>query len=421
MSFGTQSRRRWLRTTVVFAIVALGFGLRLWFALKITPRQVSDARTYSNMALAFVAGEGYQAAGLPSAYIPIGYPLALAGVGRLFGTDPGVARIANAVFALGTLLGLFTIARALTHSRLAATLTLLLFALYPADIGFTSSTLSQAFLNAVGLTGCALCLYRQRPHAAALVAGGGLLGLATLTRHQGAVFPLLIAGAWLLQPKRRRRATDAAWMLAAFIVTLTPWTIRNAYALNAFVPIATNGGINMYIGNNPHANGRYRITREIDALRKMIPEPRRGGPNEVWLDRTATHLAVKWASERPRDALKLWPRKLRALYVGDEGFTQWLHKLPRPKQHERVERLQALGELYYPPMLWLGALGACIAALELISGRRRMHSLLWMPAGVVVAFTALHMLAFGSSSYHHPIMPWIAIYAGYALSAPWRL
>jgi 4-amino-4-deoxy-L-arabinose transferase-like glycosyltransferase len=414
--------RRW-HGAVALALLGIGFGLRVWWALAIEPRQVSDARTYPAIAAGLAEGQGYRIGGLPTAYFPIGYPLLLAGVRLVFGTTPSVARMVNAVCGLITLYALFALARALTNSRASALLTLLLFVLYPADIGFTAVTLSQAIFNTLGLAGCALCLSSSSPGAGRLLTAGVLLGWATLTRHQGAVLVALIAVAWLLQPKnqRSRPSTRIALLLAAFLVTMTPWTVRNALGLRGFVPIATNGGVNLYIGNNPRATGRYNFSRKVvEPLMAAAPNPKRGGHNEVVFDRHASRLAWQYVAQHPKAALALWPRKLGYLYLDDDGFAAWLRKLPDRAQIDTVARANTLNKKYYVGLLGLGAIGACSAALELMLRRKTLRSLLWFPAAVVFTFTALHMLTFGSSTYHHPMMPWIVIYAGYALSSPWR-
>jgi 4-amino-4-deoxy-L-arabinose transferase-like glycosyltransferase len=405
----------------VFVLIGIGFGLRSWWALEITPQQHSDARTYSNLARALAAGEGYQHDGRPSAYYPIGYSVALAVVYRLFGAEANVARIANAVFAIGTLFGLYALSRALTNSRCAASLTLLSFVLYPADVGFTSVTLSQAFFNTLALLGCALCLSRRWPRWQRLAAGGVLLGCATLTRHQGAALVLVVGAALVLQRHGRRRWARAIIVTAAFIASLAPWTIRNALALSAFVPVATNGGINLYIGNNPHANGRYKITPAIDApIARAVPGPRKGGHNEVLVDRFTTRLAWRYVSQQPRAALALWPVKFATLYDDDSAFAVWSRPLPNKQQRATLRTAKRIDAKYYQLLLGFGGVGVCVAVLELCSPRRRRNPRVWVPAVVVIAFTMLHLFTFGDASYHHPMLPWIAIYLGHGLSAPWR-
>jgi 4-amino-4-deoxy-L-arabinose transferase-like glycosyltransferase len=417
---GRERRGRLLEISLVIALVAVGFSLRLWWALTIAPEQVSDARGYALVARELAAGNGYYDQGMPTAYYPVGYSAALAVFHTVFGPNLAVARIANAVLGLGTLLGVYAIARALTESRLAALVTLLAFAIYPADIAYTSITLSQAAFNTFALLGVALCL--RAPKAASLLIGGALLGWATLTRNQGAALPVLLVIAWLLQRERPQRAKHALLVSAAFIATLAPWTIRNALAFDAFVPVSNNGGINLYIGNNPSARGRYKFSPKMDArLNASVVGPRRGGPNEVVVDRFAARLAWAWMSQQPRAALELWRPKFAYLYGDDEApFGYWSRKVPEEQQALRLQRARQLNLRFYPLLLWLGGLGAGVAAWELCTRRKRLSTLLWLPAAVVVAFTALHMLTFGDPCYHHPMMPWIALYAGYGAASPWR-
>jgi hypothetical protein len=206
-------------------------------------------------------------------------------------------------------------------------------------------------------------------------------------------------------------------MSLGFVAAVAPWTVRNALAFHAFVPVATNGGINLYIGNNPRARGHYYYSPKIDApIAAAIKGPRRGGPNEISVDRLARHLAWQYASEHPYEALRLWRAKFDYLYDSDAAFADWSHKLSDERSVAWVQRMKRLDQIYYPFLLWLGGLGAIVASLEMA----RSRSGLWLPALVILAFTGLHMLTFGDPSYHHPMMPWFAIYTGHGLSAPWR-
>jgi 4-amino-4-deoxy-L-arabinose transferase-like glycosyltransferase len=419
-------RRIWLRrlrgagTEIV--LICLGCALRLWWALSVAPIQVSDARWYSHAALALAAGQGYQNEGLPTAYYPVGYPATLAIFYSFFGSAAAVPRVANVVFALGTLLSLFALARAVTGSRLAATLALLAFTLYPADIAYTSVSLSQMLFNSFALMGCALCLGRLWPTTRGLLLGGALLACATLTRHQGAALPLLVIVAWLLQREHRPRWAHALLLSLVFVAALAPWTIRNAVAFGAFVPISTNGGINLYIGNNAGARGRYRFLPSMKAqLNESLMGSRRGGRNEVLVDRRAAQLAWRYIYAHPQATVELWQAKFQHLYGDDDAaFGYWTRKLSNEQQVLRVRQARRLDTIYYRLLLGLGGVGAMLAAWELCSGRRRLESLLWLPASVIAVFTALHLLTFGDPSYHHPMMPWVAIYAGYAVAVASR-
>lgn len=428
-------RLRKVELTALALIFSVGLALRFFWAVTVTPEQVSDARGYARAALDLASGLGYRAGDLPTAYYPVGYAATLSAFHRTFGPEPVVARMANVCLSVFTLLGVFSVARSVTRSTLAALLALLLFALYPADIAYTSLTLSQPAFNAVALAGVALCLW-LRPaggtnHIAAVLGdpkpqdddaqaganpwavlgGAALLGWATLTRSQGAALPLLVALLWCIDRKRPQRRAAALLMLV-FVCTLAPWTIRNAYQLHAFVPVSTNGGINLYIGNNPGARGRYRYNKKLEApLIEGLSGPRRGGPNEVIVDRRAAALAWNWASQHPSAAIALFPPKLKLLFIGDgAALGYWSKRVPDPSQAALITRVRSWNEHYYQAFLALGLLGLA----RIIWTRRPIY--LWLPPAVIAAFSALHLITFGDPCYHHPMMPWLAICAGYGLA-----
>jgi 4-amino-4-deoxy-L-arabinose transferase-like glycosyltransferase len=392
-------------------ILSIGLALRLYWAITVTPEQVSDARGYARAALELAAGFGYRAGDLPTAYYPVGYAATLAVFHKLFGSELAVARLANVCLSALTLLGVYCIARALTRSKLAALLALLALALYPADIAYTSLTLSQPAFNAFALAGVALCTYVRPARLWAVLGGGAVLGWATLTRNQGAVLPILLGLLWCIDPERPQRRA-AAVLIVAFICTLAPWTLRNVYKLHAFVPVSTNSGINLYIGNNPGARGRYRYNKKLEKpLVKDMSGPPRGGTNEVILDRRAAALAWSWASQHPSAALALFPAKLKLLFIGDgAALGYWSKRVADPNQAALIARVRGWNERYYQLLMATGLLGL----LRTLWTRRPIY--LWLPPMVVAAFTALHLLTFGDPCYHHPMMPWIAISAGFGLA-----
>jgi hypothetical protein len=75
--------------------------------------------------------------------------------------------------------------------------------------------------------------------AAALGAG---LGLLTLTRAEGVLLALVVAVALVfrLRTDLRRRLMTGAIALVVALAVVTPWTVRNAIRLHAFVPVSNN-------------------------------------------------------------------------------------------------------------------------------------------------------------------------------------
>jgi len=61
--------------------------------------------------------------------------------------------------------------------------------------------------------------------------------------------------AWVAWQTRRVARTAPLVGLLALLLLLLPWTIRNAYCFHAFIPVRSNGGGNLWIGNRPGATG----------------------------------------------------------------------------------------------------------------------------------------------------------------------
>jgi len=73
---------------------------------------------------------------------------------------------------------------------------------------------------------------------------GVLAGLAWLTRSNGfTALPALCLLVWTARPRLSRAALAMpVALLAGTVLVVAPWTIRNAFALHAFVPVSTETG-----------------------------------------------------------------------------------------------------------------------------------------------------------------------------------
>ena len=64
----------------------------------------------------------------------------------------------------------------------------------------------------------------------------------------------------------------AAVLLAALVLPVLPWTIRNYVVLDRVVPISTGGGKALYVGTYLPADGEYKRVKEI-LVQKYLPSP----------------------------------------------------------------------------------------------------------------------------------------------------
>jgi 4-amino-4-deoxy-L-arabinose transferase-like glycosyltransferase len=241
---------------VAVLLVALALVLRLAY-VDATPDYAlrHDAVDYDVHARSIAEGMGFSktlAHGRPTAFRPPGYPFFLGGVYHVFKADRKpvkervhTARIAQA-FVGTALVALVGVIGLQLWGSIAGLVALGLSAVYLPFILVGGAVMSEPLFDVFMLASLAAVLaYRRSPHRYAwAVAAGVLGGLAALTRAQALILlvPLALA-VWDARPWRSRRAIGPPLVLVlAALLTVTPWTIRNARELHHFVPISTQLG-----------------------------------------------------------------------------------------------------------------------------------------------------------------------------------
>jgi 4-amino-4-deoxy-L-arabinose transferase-like glycosyltransferase len=159
--------------------------------------------------------------------VPPLYSLFLAGVFALFGPSLLVARLMQAVLAIATYGLIYVIARGL-FNRIVGLAALFLSSFYPALIvwhGFILTETLYAFVIALFF----FFLYRlsQNPTWYDALLGGVSLGLTLLTREMLLFFPILLAPTLFAGAPWQKVIDQAALLLTAALLVLTPWLWRN--------------------------------------------------------------------------------------------------------------------------------------------------------------------------------------------------
>jgi 4-amino-4-deoxy-L-arabinose transferase-like glycosyltransferase len=237
-------------------IVAAALGLRLGYVAATPDYELRhDARDYDAHALSIARGEGFSdtiAYGRPTAFRPPGYPYFLAGVYKLAGVERAdverrvrVARVAGAAVGAVAVALLGVLAWQVLGAGIAL-LSAALAAVYVPLVTVGGAVMSEVLFVVFMLASLVAALaHRRSPHELRFaVAAGVLAGLATLTRANALVLLLPLAVAvWDGRPRRAWRSLLApATVVIAAVLTIAPWTVRNAVELDAFVPVSTQLG-----------------------------------------------------------------------------------------------------------------------------------------------------------------------------------
>lgn len=242
--------RRWF-----WILVALALLLRVGMVL-LTPeyRTIHDDRDYDRIARSVAHGHGYPGdrAKLPdgsavhrtATYRPPAWPYALGGVYAIFGHDKTAARYVLALFGTGVVALIGLIARQLFDRRASLWATGIA-AIYMPLILVGSSLISETLflLFVLGALATGLAARRRPGRWRLVILAGVFVGLASLTRING--FLMLVPLGLLLwrAPRFTRRSLLAPAVLALVaVLTISPWTIRNAIETDQFIPVATETG-----------------------------------------------------------------------------------------------------------------------------------------------------------------------------------
>lgn len=172
--------------------------------------------------------------------------------------------------------------------------------------------------------------------------------------------------------------------------------LATSLAVGEFVPIARNSGLNLWIGNNPRADGFYVY------------------PPHAYLDAQndalAREAAMAWIREHPMRALQLVPAKLWYLMRWEEWQT-WIFASTTASPVLPFERIISWTTNSYYWMV-LGAAG--VGSRSLMTRHQPRLLILWM----LFAYNLCSYLPFfGLGRFRWPLQFILILYAGVGMVA----
>ena len=383
------------------AIVAVGLALRAAAIAGFQHSPESDELAYRSMALNLVGGNGILDGMGNRAMYNVGYPLfVLAPVFYFLGENLLAARLVNLALGGIAVVLVYFVAQEAGAGRLGRLLAAAVWAVYlPASVYgvylFKENLMTPLML---GVVWCALRLMKEDSRKAAL-ACGALLGLLALTGNAALCLaaPVALALAWAPAPARDR-VTLSVLLLAAAAAVAAPWMVRNMQVIGAPV-LNTNGGFNLYLGNNPAATGFFMSIADTprgatwQALRK---------DGEVQASETLKTEAIAWIKDHPAEFVALGLKK--AAYFWTPPFHEG--KGPASTAETAVRILWAIQ--------FVALIAAALGSLFLASLRSRSLAILWL---AIAGYTAVHMLFYVIYRYREPVMPLVGVIAALAVEA----
>lgn len=253
-------KARWVGITLML-ILLIGFILRIGFAIEGPIRNPSaDARNYDAMARQFLDKGflGYNS-DKPNAKVPPVYPLFLAGIYKAFGysneSPLAAVRIIQAILGTLSILIIFFIGTHTVNDRVGV-LSAFFYALYPPYVQSVSLVLTEVIYTFLFLLYFLIQLKALKSkNKWVSIAAGIVFALAVLTRPM--LFPLFIVPfiyEWFVT-KDKKIFRSFIYTLAAMVVTMMPWWIRNNITFGKVILLSSGSGNPMYAGAFPHMQG----------------------------------------------------------------------------------------------------------------------------------------------------------------------
>ena len=414
---------RQLRSPFLLGFSAALF-IRLLYMLEISASllvrlPVGDAKAYHEWGLAIAGGDWlghgvfYQA--------PL-YPYFLGVMHALFGPSLWPARIVQALIGA---IGVGAAAESGAHffGRRAGVITGLMLAFYPALVfydGLIQKTVLDVALFSVFLL--ALLRYDGRRTRARGLLAGLALGVLCLSR-ENALALLVAVVPWLLlrdaplsfarlhaSARRPLGWKPAAVFLAGFLLAVAPVTLRNVIVGGDFALTTSQLGPNLWIGNNPEADGRYRpliagrgdARFERDDARTLAEKAEGKSLSPAGVSAHWTKAALSYIAHRPASWLVLLVKKARlSLSAGEVCDTDAIEAY--------ADHSVLLGLMGW---VWNFATLFALATLGLVlTWSRRSRWVL----GAMLGVLWLSLIAFFvAGRYRAPLVPLLAIFAGTA-------
>jgi tetratricopeptide (TPR) repeat protein len=404
---------------IVLLIVLVGLAPRLiflaeWYRPGSWNLPVVDALEFESDALRILEGRPN-----PQVYWHApGMPYFIAGIYAATGWVPQHVAVAQALLGAWTCVAAYFLARRWLGERWAL-VPAAVCALYGPLIYYEGQLLRPSLFTAL-LTSWfwvaveAGARRSWRWHAA----GGVLLGACALVRETALIL-VPVACWWALRSGSGAgvKAWPRVWAAAlGTLLVVAPVTVRNAVVGHEFVPISSSGGINFYIGNQPHAAQLQAAGPGTAEWSEITALPRRMGGALTPGERSDFFYREGWAywTRDPLGAAGTTLHKTLALFTA--------HEIPRNqsiyegREHSRV--LAALlwkwGGFAFP----FGVLGP-LALVGLLFGLRRHRELVFL--GVTVGIYALGIIAFFPvARYRVPLVPFLACLATVGVIQVWE-
>ncbi|MGZ5326327.1 MAG: ArnT family glycosyltransferase [Solirubrobacterales bacterium] len=428
------------------AIVALGVGLRVYYAVEKENGVQDDSIRYFFIARSLYLDHSFDAPEVSrdEAYHP-GSPLFHAGVFFLTGgVNPKASRIAAALLSALMIVFTFLLARRLAwpggdrdrappvEATAAGLIAAFLIAVNPSSIDYYRSLMNEPLASIMLVAAVLAFLWAaERASLWGWALPGALIGLTVMFRPEAILFGAALALIAAIHVARARDRTlwgtgnsglaAAGALLLAMALALAPWTIRNAITVDKVTPVSEGSGNALFIGTYLPADGdHFKLFDRREQLMDeygVPPAQRAKLPPGYVLGDVLALVAKQAHPDLPQDKAlaKLGREQLSdditehpveyAGVLAQKLWNMW-GQGAAAKHHQAGPG--AFGDWFHRLAVLLG-----LAGLVLLAVRRRWEA--WVLGSVLVLATAVAVVLLAPPRRNVDLLPLVSALAGYAV------
>jgi len=393
-------------------MVVIAFGLRFGYIVadhtykfKTLDNNFSFGFEMGRIGRAVATGQGFsdpfEGHTGPTAWEPPLYPYLIAAVFKITGVYTHASALIlisiNSFFSALTCIPIFLIAKK-CFSEKVALWSGWLWALLPSVMYWCTRWVWETSLAALLLAILFwITLQLEETRGAKLwIVYGVLWGIAALTNTSLLAF-LLPSGLWAWYRRYKKQAESLPQVALAsllFMVTISPWLVRNYETFGKFIFIRSNFGAELRLGNGPFADGTW--------MQWLHPSQ-----NIVELRRYQQMGELTYVAVRKREAMEFirasYPRFAR---ISVKRFIYYWGGLPRSS------KIAALAP--FKNSLFLAS--SVLAFWGLGRALRRHRPGAWLFLWLLFTYPTIYYFVFPHPRYRHPIEPELGILIVYVIS-----
>jgi tetratricopeptide (TPR) repeat protein len=287
----------------------------------------------------------------------------------------------------------------------------ILMACFWVSIWFSAELLIVSLAVTLNLLLIWLLLSDKKPSWQKLLLTGFVFGLSAIARPNILIIAPVIIWYYCKQFSFK---SQLLIFLAGLLIPIIPVTTSNLIRGNDFVPIASQGGVNFFIGNNIDSDGRTAVVpgtratwqggRDDSIMMAEKSVGKRLKPSEV--DRWFFIQGLKYLVNEPVDAIKLYGHKLKMILgEGERSNNKFIYQW---REWSPLLRLQI-----WPG--WTVILGFGVIGL-FSRGRDSRNTFLFL---TIILYSLSILLFFVNARFRLPLAAMLIIPAGAGLDAVW--